>query len=59
MKKYLVSRLDEPIPESMTSGKGLAKSEGTSGIIGGTGDGASAHDIHQSKSLDYRFVLIN
>ena len=36
------------------SNKGVHSGQGESGIIGGTGEGVNAHDICQSKALDYR-----
>lgn len=37
------------------SNKGVHSGQGESGIIGGTGEGVNAHDICQSKALDYRW----
>ncbi|XP_021354687.1 leucine-rich repeat-containing protein 40-like isoform X2 [Mizuhopecten yessoensis] len=52
LKKYLHNRIDEPKPPPISS-QGLESTEGQSGLIGGTGDGVSAHDMHTSKLLDY------
>ncbi|XP_060073682.1 leucine-rich repeat-containing protein 40-like [Ylistrum balloti] len=52
LKKYLQSRIDEPKPPPISS-QGLESTEGQSGIIGGSGDGVSAHDMHTSKLLEY------
>ncbi|XP_076080866.1 leucine-rich repeat-containing protein 40-like [Mytilus galloprovincialis] len=51
IKKYLMSRMENTdIP---VSNKGVHSGQGESGIIGGTGEGVNAHDICQSKTLDY------
>ncbi|VDI39563.1 Hypothetical predicted protein [Mytilus galloprovincialis] len=51
IKKYLMSRMENTdIP---VSNKGVHSGQGESGIIGGTGEGVNAHDICQSKALDY------
>ncbi|XP_069126411.1 leucine-rich repeat-containing protein 40-like [Argopecten irradians] len=52
LKKYLQSRLEDPKPPPISS-QGLETSQGKSGIVGGKGDGVSAHDMHTSKLLDY------
>ncbi|XP_045160568.2 leucine-rich repeat-containing protein 40-like [Mercenaria mercenaria] len=53
IKKYLRSRIEDPseIPAAATNG--VQSNKGQSGVIGGTGDGVNAHDVIQSKSLDY------
>lgn len=54
LKKYLCSRIEDPQPIEPTN-KGI-QNGGDTGIVGGSGEGLKAHDIHQSKSLDYRYL---
>ncbi|XP_062589688.1 leucine-rich repeat-containing protein 40-like isoform X2 [Saccostrea cucullata] len=51
LKKYLCSRIEEPEPVVATN-KGI-QNGGDTGIVGGSGEGLKAHDILQSKALDY------
>lgn len=51
LKKYLCSRIEDPQPVEPTN-KGI-QNGGDTGIVGGSGEGLKAHDIQQSKSLDY------
>jgi len=53
LKKYLQSRMEEPAPAPVKS-KGIDSNHGQSGVIGGSGEGLKAHDIHQSKTIDFR-----
>ena len=52
LKKYLCSRMEAPKPVEPTN-KGI-QNGGDTGIVGGSGEGLKAHDIQQSKTLDYR-----
>lgn len=54
LKKYLCSRIEDPQPVEPTN-KGI-QNGGDTGIVGGSGEGLKAHDIQQSKSLDYRYL---
>nr|XP_022313599.1 leucine-rich repeat-containing protein 40-like isoform X2 [Crassostrea virginica] len=51
LKKYLCSRMEAPKPVEPTN-KGI-QNGGDTGIVGGSGEGLKAHDIQQSKTLDY------
>lgn len=52
MKMYLRSRLAEPPSDKRP--QGLAKKGGTSGIVGGTGEGVDPFSVNSTKTLDYR-----
>ena len=47
--------MEAPKPVEPTN-KGI-QNGGDTGIVGGSGEGLKAHDIQQSKTLDYRWVL--
>ncbi|KAK3612678.1 hypothetical protein CHS0354_042204 [Potamilus streckersoni] len=54
LKKYLRSRIEElDQKQNGSTSSGIQKTEGTSGIVGGTGDGINSHEVFQFKSLDY------
>ncbi|CAH1772444.1 unnamed protein product [Owenia fusiformis] len=53
IKKYLRSRMDEPVAPTQGGAKGVQSTQGASGVIGDAGDKVNAHDVASSKSLDY------
>lgn len=52
LKKYLASRIEKPT-ESTSNSSVVQKRTGTSGIVGGAGDGVDPYAISSSKTLDY------
>ena len=56
LKKYLRSRIEPDVVDSVKS-LGLKDTTGTSGIIGGLGDGIDPYSMASTKTLDYRWVL--
>ncbi|KAH3694443.1 leucine-rich repeat-containing protein 40-like [Dreissena polymorpha] len=53
VKKYLRSRIEEPVTINNGTSNGVQSSKGQSGVIGGSGEGVNAHDVKQFKLLDY------
>lgn len=58
MKKYLRSRIEEPVEVANGSTDGVQDKTGQSGVIGASSDGINAHDVCQFKSLDYRYFRL-
>ena len=54
IKKYLRSRIEEPVDASGGATNGVQSKTGQSGVIGGSADGIDPLDVRQSKSVDYR-----
>lgn len=57
IKKYLASRIEEPVSNGNQAEKSGVKSlQGASGVIGGTGDGVDPFAVATSRTLDYRYM---
>jgi hypothetical protein len=59
LKKYLRSRLEEPVVTTPIKPQGLRQTKVASGIFGADGDGIDAFTINQTKALDYRYAESN
>ncbi|XP_052774191.1 leucine-rich repeat-containing protein 40-like [Mya arenaria] len=53
IKKYLRSRIEEPVNIPEGTRNGVQSSEGQSGVIGAGGQGVDAHEVCQMKNLDF------
>jgi hypothetical protein len=54
LKEYLRSRIEPPEDAQTPSTSVFQESVGTSGIIGGIGDGIDRHKMASTKALEYR-----
>ena len=54
LKKYLRSRLAEPVNDAVDKTQSLRKTKGMSGVVAGTQEGIDAFSVHTTKALDYR-----
>ena len=56
LKKYLVSRIEEPADDVKSKRKSVIDSRsGTSGLFGADDATVNPHNVAASKTLDYRF----
>jgi len=56
IKKYLVSRIEEPLLSADPAAPGVKSTQGQSGVVGGGDLGVDPHTVTQMKALNYRLV---